>query len=146
MAQPYDLNSTISAAQKEVDSWERRAQLAGSARPMGSRWPLTLLIWAALAMAIYLERDLIATWTTPHDSGETIEQISDLLAHTAEDIETYRAQTGELPETLPIDFLNGWVTYTHGDVDYTLETHYHDSLVRLQADASGPGPVEVLPR
>ncbi len=146
MAPQHDLNSTISAAQKEVDSWERRALLASNARPVGSRWPLTLVIWAALALAVYEERDLFATWFTAHDSGETIEQVRDILSHTAEDIEMYRESTGELPDTLPIDFLNGWVTYSHGDTNYTLETTFHDSVVRLQADASGPGPVEVLPR
>ncbi len=146
MAQHQDLNSTISAAQNEVDSWERRAKLASSAKPVGSRWPLTLTVWVALVLAVYAERDHFSAWFAPHDSGETVEQIAGILSHTAEDIEMYRKQTGELPDTLPIDFLNGWVTYSHGDTDYTLETTYHDSLVRLQADASGPGPVEVLPR
>jgi hypothetical protein len=144
MAQTPDLNSSISAAQREVDSWESRAKLASHARPVGSRWPLTLIVWAALILAVYAERDLFGSWFTPHDSGETIEQIREILSHTAEDIETYREQFGELPDTLPIDFLNGWVTYAHEETNYTLETTYHGNRVRLQADASGPGPVEVL--
>ena len=146
MARNHDLNSSISAAQKEVDTWERRALLASNARPAGSRWPLTLVIWVVLAIAVYEERDLFASLIAPHDSSETIEQLRDILTHTAEDIEAYRGQTGELPDALPIDFLNGWVTYSHEGANYTLETTYHDSLVRLQADASGPGPVEVLAR
>jgi hypothetical protein len=89
---------------------------------------------------------VFAAWFAQHDSSETIEQVSDILSHTAQDIEMYREQTGELPDTLPIDFLNGWVTYTHDGTSYTLETTYHDSVVRLRADASGPGTVEVLPR
>jgi hypothetical protein len=144
MAHNPDLSSSISAAQREVDSWESRAKLASSARAVGPRWPLTIIVWAALALAMYAERDLFGTWFTPHDSSETLEQISDVLSHTAEDIETYRAQFGELPDTLPIDFLNGWVTYVHEGTNYTLETTYHGNRVRLQADASGPGTVEVV--
>ena len=146
MARNLDLNSSISAAQKEVDTWERRALLAGNARPAGSRWPLTLVIWVVLALAVYEERDLFASLIAPHDISETIEQLGEILRHTADDIEAYRSTYGSLPDGLPIDFLNGIVTYTRDGSTYVLETSYHDSLVRLRSDASGPGRVEVLPR
>ena len=146
MAQNYDLNSRISAAQREVDSWERRAALSSVARPVGSKWPLTVVMWLALALALYAERHTIEGWITPHDSTATVEQLSEIIRHTADDIETYRDQFGELPDSLPIDFLNGVLSYSRDGAGYVLETTYHDSLVRLQADASGPGPVKVVPR
>lgn len=146
MAQQIDLKSSISAAQREVDGWERRARLAGSAKPAGSRWPLTILMWAILGLAIYAERHVIEGWILPHDSSGTVAQFGEILRHAADDIEGYRAHFGRLPDDLPIDFLNGVVSYTHEGGSYTLEASYHDSLLRLEADASGPGPVEVLPR
>lgn len=146
MAQQIDLNSSISAAQKEVDGWERRAKLASHARPAGPTWPLTLVMWVALGLAIYAERHTIEGWVMPHDSGETVEQLSAIIRHTADDIEVYREQFGELPDGLPIDFLNGVVSYNHEGTNYTLESTYHDSLLRLEANASGPGTIQVLSR
>ena len=146
MATKSDLSNTIAAAQQEVASWDRRAELAHHARPAGAKWPATVALWVALALAVYAERDLFMGWFTPHDSSGTVASLGEVLSHAAEDIEAYREQFGRLPDGLPIDFLNGIVTYQHDDTGYVLETTYHDSLIRLRADASGPGPVEVLPR
>jgi hypothetical protein len=146
MAQQIDLNSSISAAQKEVDGWERRATLASNAKPAGPKWPLTLLMWVALALAIYVERGVLLGWLTSHDSSDTVDQLTEILSHTADDIETYRSEYGHLPDEIPIDLLNGVVFYTHEGDRYTLESTYHGTHLRLQGDASGPGPVEALSR
>jgi hypothetical protein len=146
MAEKFDLNSSISAAQKEVDGWERQSRLASHARPVGPKWPMTLLMWVALALAVYAERGVLLGWLTPHDSTATVTQLSEVLTHAADDIEAYRSQYGQLPDAIPVDFLNGVLTYSHNDSSYTLETDYHDSLLRLRAEAEGPGAVEVLPR
>lgn len=146
MATKTDLSNTIAAAQQEVDSWDRRARLAAHARPAGSKWPATLALWVALVLAVYAERDLFMGWFIPHDSSDTVTSLGEVLRHAAEDIEAYREQFGRLPDGLPIDFLNGIVTYEHDASGYVLETTYHDRRIRLRADASGPGVVEVLPR
>jgi hypothetical protein len=146
MAKTPDLRTTIAAAQQEVASWDRRATLATHARPAGSKWPATVALLAALAIALYAERDLYMGWLVPHDSSDTVASLGEVLRHAAEDIETYRKQFGRLPDGLPIDFLNGIVTYEHDATGYVLETTYHDRLIRLRADASGPGAVEVLTR
>lgn len=146
MSRNEDLNSTISAAQKEVDSWDRRATLSTHARPAGSRWPLTLLTWGVLVLALFSQRHVIAELVAPPSSDETIAQLGEIMRHTADDIELYRKQFGTLPERVPVDFLHGVVLYTHEGEDYRLEASYHDRALRLDADASGPGKIEVMPQ
>ncbi len=146
MTRRYDLNSTISAAQKEVESWEQRASLATRARPAGSRWPLTLLTWSVLLLALFTQRHSIAELIEPPSSDETIEQLSEIMRHTAADIEQYRQQFGALPDSVPIDFLHGVILYRPDDSGYILEASYHNRALRLSADASGPGRIEVTPQ
>lgn len=146
MVNTEELQRTIAAAQQEVDSWDRRARLSAQSRPAGPKWPATLALWAALVLAVYAERDFVMGWFVPHDSSGTVEQLGEILRHAADDIETYRSHFGRLPEGLPIDFLNGIVSYERDDSVYVLETTYHDKLIRLRSDAAGPGRVEILPR
>ncbi|RLA38137.1 MAG: hypothetical protein DRR03_01185 [Gammaproteobacteria bacterium] len=94
-------------------------------------------------LALFSQRHVIADLITPQSSDETIQQLEEFMRHTAADIETYRQEFGTLPDSVPIDFLHGLVLYSPDNQGYILETSYHGRTLRLSADASGPGQIEI---